>query len=142
MTTKKLSPFSGMQIVFASILAISLLLAINFSGRISAGRRISSERAALEHGINTLQAQATALNAQYNYVNSDAFVEAWARSEGNMVRNNEILIVPVPPAQSSTAIPAPTAQPFIAPTQEPQNWLLWWQLFFDVPPPGYESANP
>lgn len=125
---------SSMQIVFGSILAISLLLAINFSGRIAAGRRIESERDNLEQVISTLQAQATALRAELNYVNSDAFVEKWARKEGKMVKGDEVLVIPVP----GQATPEPAPTPFVAVTNqrpETENWKLWWQLFFDSPPP-------
>jgi cell division protein FtsB len=128
---------SSLQIVFGSILAISLLLAINFSGRIAAGRQIDAKRDALDHSISTLKAQATALKSELNFVNSDAFIDQWARKEGRMVKPNEVLIVPVP--GPSTPQPSPT--PFVAianNTQQEttQNWKLWWQLFFDAPPPN------
>ncbi len=129
---------SSMQIVFGSILAISLLLAINFSGRIAAGRRIESERDNLEQVISTLQAQATALRAELNYVNSDAFVEKWARKEGKMVKGDEVLVIPVP----GQATPEPAPTPFVAVTNqrpETENWKLWWQLFFDSPPPSSDG---
>ena len=133
------NPLSSSQIVFGSILAISLLLAINFSGRIAAGRRLESSRQDLLQSISTLQARATALKNELNYVNSDAFVEQWARGEGKMVKGNEILVVPVP----AVATPQPSPTPFAPPAQstpspDSENWQLWWQLFFDSPPP----ANP
>lgn len=131
-------PFQGissMQIVFGSILAICLLLAINFSGRIAAGRRIEGARSELEDEIRGLQAEATARAAALNYYSSDEFVFAWARGEGRMVRQNEILVVPVP----GITTPMPTPTPFISPADaDPpaqENWELWWRLFFDQPPP-------
>jgi cell division protein FtsB len=127
---------SSLQIVFGSILAISLLLAINFSGRIAAGRQIDSKRDTLDQSISTLQAQATALQSELNFVNSDAFIAQWARKEGRMVKPNEVLIVPVPGPMT----PEPSPTPFVSTVtdlQNPQtnNWKLWWQLFFDAPPP-------
>ncbi len=129
-----------MQIVFGSILAISLLLAINFSGRIAAGRRIESERDTLEEVISTLQAQATALRSELNYVNSDNFVEKWARKEGKMVKGDEVLVIPVP----GQATPEPAPTPFVSvasnnPRPDTENWKLWWQLFFDSPPPSSDG---
>jgi cell division protein FtsB len=126
-----------MQIVFGSILAISLLLAINFSGRIAASRRIEAGRDDLLKSITTLQAQATALKAELNDVNGDAFVERWARKEGKMVKGDEVLVIPVP----GQVTPAPIPTPFVsipAGDQRPEtpNWKLWWQLFFDSPPPS------
>jgi cell division protein FtsB len=129
---------ASMQIVFGSILAISLLLAINFSGRIAAGQRIQAELTVLQATIDTERMKATALQQEFEYVNSDAFVEEWARSpEGMMIKEGEILVIPVP---GQTQL-RPTATPFV-PTADSstendnQNWTLWWQMFFDSPPPG------
>src|SRR3954452_19787312 len=123
---------SSMQIVFGSILAISLLLAINFSGRIAAGRAIDVKRDELEASISALEAKATALHAELNYINSDDFVEHWARTEGKMVKGDEVLVGPVPArttpepiATSVITLPASDQQP------ESKSWKLWWQLFFD-----------
>jgi len=128
--------FSNIQIVFGAILAISLLLAINFSGRIAAGHKVEAEHENLLGQISTLSAQATALNGEYNFVNSDAFIEIWAHGEGKMVKDGEVLVVPVP----GVATPQPTPTPFpvdlsAAPTPQAQSWELWWRLFFDAPPP-------
>ena len=127
-----------MQIVFGSILAISLLLAINFSGRIAAGRRIEAQRQDIEQGIQTLQAQATALRSALSYYGSDAFVEQWARREGKMVREREVLVVPVPGRQAGESEPVATPTPPLTLSgggDARTNWELWWQLFFDAPPP-------
>ncbi len=139
-STRKSTPrkqISSAQIVFGSMLAISLLLAINFSGRIAAGRRIESERVDLNQNIQTLQARATALRIELDFTSSDDYVREWARREGRMVQPNEVLVVPVP----AYGTPAPTPTPFTPPadvraSDTPQNWELWWQLFFDSPPPN------
>lgn len=132
---------SSLQIVFIAILAISLLLAVNFSGRIAAGQQIEARKSQLDRTITALEAQATALQAELNYVNSNAFVEKWARKEGRMVKGEEMLVVPVP--GPSTPQPAPTP-PLVVNTEPPQdarNWALWWQLFFDSQPPGNNTGN-
>lgn len=126
-----------MQILFASILAIGLLLAINFSNRISAGQRIQKDREALEMEIATLTAEQEALRRELDYVSGDAFVEAWARAEGKMVRSGEVLVIPVP-----AGLPLPTATSQAPPAfleaeqeQEIEPWRVWWALFIDGPPP-------
>lgn len=134
---------SSLQIVFGSILAISLLLAINFSGRIAAGQRIDGELHALESTINAEQITATALKAELNYVSHDAYVEQWARQEGKMLKPGELLIKPVPGKQPTPLVPTP----FLItvnnqPHPDTQNWQLWWELFFDSPPPNNNSTNP
>jgi hypothetical protein len=131
-------PVASMQIVFGSILAISLLLAINFSGRIAAGQRIQAELTVIEATIRAEQMKATAFKQQYDFVSSDAFIEQWARGpEAMMIKPGEILVIPVPGRQD----PQPTATPFVPRNTTEldggnQNWKQWWQLFFDSAPPG------
>ena len=128
---------SGLQILFASILAIGLLLGINFSSRISAGQRIQRDRSVLEIEVATLEAEQLQLQADLDYARSDEYVAAWARAEGKMVMENEVLVIPVP-----AGAPLPTATPS-RPTIDLQdsdaalveNWQLWWALFFDSDPP-------
>src|SRR5579859_275955 len=128
--------FSNVQIVFSAILAISLLLAISFSGRIAAGHKVEAERDNLLNQIATLRAEATALKGQYDYVNSDAFIETWTHGEGKMVKPGEVLVVPVPGQVTPQPTPTPLPPELAAsPTPETQSWVLWWRLFFDSPPP-------
>jgi hypothetical protein len=127
--------------VFGSILAISLLLAINFSSRIAAGQRIRSELGVLQATITAEQIRATQIRAELSLIDTDSYVQQWARSaEGRMILPGEKLIIPVPGAQAAQAVPTP--QPVnplpssARDTGEIQNWSLWWQLFFDNAPPG------
>lgn len=129
---------SGLQILFASILAIGLLLAINFSNRITTGQQIQSEREQLEQEIAILETEQAALQQELDYVRSDDYVAAWAREEGKMVREGEVLVVPVPGGLSLvTPTPQPQTLAGLLDDDEPEteNWELWWALFFDSPPP-------
>ncbi len=68
---------------------------------------------------------------------SDAYVESWAHDDGKMVRDGEVLVIPVPSGAEVDATPAPAVSPIdvqTTPDQAP-TWVLWWQLFFDSPPP-------
>ncbi len=127
-----------MQILFASILAIGLLLAINFSNRITTGQQIQSIREELELEIAILETEQAALQQELDYVRGDDYVAAWAREEGKMIREGEVLVVPVP---GGPPLVTPTPQPQtlvgILDEDEPasENWQLWWALFFDSPPP-------
>jgi len=127
---------SSLQIVFGSIIAISLLLAVNFSGRIAAGQRLNGELRVLQATISDLQMRSTELKVQLANVNSDAFVEEWARSrEGRMVKPDEYLVVVVPGLSTPIPMPPPVSAPFVDISGAEQNWSLWWSLFFDSPPP-------
>jgi cell division protein FtsB len=128
---------SSIQVMFAAILAVGLLLAINFSSRITAGRPLQEAYNRVLAEIEQLKHEQEMLIAERDYVQSDAFVERWARDEGKMVRPGEVLVIPVPAVSS-------LPQPEVSPTQSvpvettprrPENWQVWWALFFDGPPP-------
>ena len=128
---------TSIQIVFASILSIGLLLVINFSGRIARGQQMEIERKRLQSTIDVLATEHYDLLRERNYATSDASVEEWAHTEGKMVRDGEMLVIPIPAGNFAPTI-APTPVPFIAtPVPEPEttNWELWWNLFFDGDPP-------
>ena len=104
---------SSMQIVFAAILSIGLLLVINLSGRIARGQQMDAERARLQATIDVLQTEQVALRRERDYAESDAKVEQWAHSDGKMVREGK-LVIPFrvvsqrsPPPPPATRLPAP-----------------------------------
>src|SRR5690606_26307162 len=83
---KRNDQLSSIQVMFAAILAVGLLLAINFSSRITAGRPLQEAYKRAQEEIEQLQREQESLIAERDYVQSDAFVELWARDEGKMVR--------------------------------------------------------
>lgn len=125
---------SGIQIVFASILAIGLLLTINFSGRIRRGQQIEIVRNNIQATIAVLSTQQSLLLEERAFAASDAAVIQWAHRDGKMIREDEILVIPVPGGAVDTPTPAPTPIPLAAPTEMPISHL-WWNLFFDSEPP-------
>ncbi len=136
---KRGSQISGVQVMFAAILSIGLILAINFSTRISAGQPLQAAYNRVQDEIEQLQAEQVDLTALRDYGRSDAYVERWARDDGKMIRPGELLIIPVPSGRSLE--PTPDAQVSIGDVRttpnDPQSWMLWWQLFFDSPPPDF-----
>ena len=128
---------SSMQIVFAAILSIGLLLVINLSGRIARGQQMESERKRLQATIDVLETQKLDLLKVRDYAANDASVEHWAHTEGKMVRDGEVLVIPIP-AGMDEPTPMPTPVMLVAaPAAEPEapRWHLWWNLFFDGDPP-------
>ncbi len=128
---------TSVQITFAAFLAIGLLLTLSFSSRITAGQPLESFRDEVMAEIEALREEQARLIAEREYALSDAFVEAWARSEGKMVREGEILIIPVPVQSQLTNEPieqVPLVN-IVTEPPSPEPWTLWWSLFFDSPPP-------
>jgi len=133
--------FSGIQVMFAAILAIGLFLAIDFSGRITASQPLNDAYDRVIDELDQLRQEQADLIRERDYVRSDAYVAQWARSEGRMVRPGELLYIPVPSGQAVVADPVdepvvaeipPTPAPF-----QPDTVQLWWNLFFDGQPPRF-----
>lgn len=125
---------TGFQVVFVSILAIGLLLTINFSARIRRSQLLGDVKGEVQATVAALQEQNVQLRRTVEFAQSDAAVAQWAHREGKMVREGEVLVIPIPGAQLSTPVPSRTPV-FIESSQrnEPEipTWKLWWSLFFD-----------
>ncbi len=133
---KRTGQLSGVQVMFAAILAIGLLLAINFSSRISAGQPLLEAYDRVKAEIELLKQEQGRLIAERDYAVGDSYVERWARDEGKMVREGEVLIIPVPITDNT--LPTPVVEPSVAvetTPPPPEPWLVWWALFFDTAPP-------
>lgn len=124
--------------MFAMILGLGLLLAINFSTRITDSQPLQDEYDQIQAEIDALEREQEDLIELRDFVRSDQYVEAWARDQGKMVRPNEVLVIPVPSGQviQATATPAFSADIQTAPPT-PESWELWWALFFDDAPPEF-----
>ena len=131
---------TSIQLMLAVALTIGLVLALNFSSRISLDRDLARIHAEFSREIDLLLSEQERLIAELDYVKSDAYVEYWARDEGKMIREGEFLILP-----QSVGVAADEPTPprrlveFQTTLPKPKNWELWWALFFDEPPPGQEG---
>jgi cell division protein FtsB len=135
---KRTGQLSGIQIMFAAILAIGLILGLNFTNLVTTGQPLQQLYNQVTDEITKLQEEQGNLTRERDYVRSDAFVENWARSEGKMVKPGEVLVIPVPSVALAEATPEPTPPiPFETTTPQLENWQLWWQMFFDSPPPQF-----
>jgi cell division protein FtsB len=135
---KRTGQLSGVQVMFAAILAIGLLLAINFSSRIAAGQPLQEAYDRVQAEIEALRQEQGRLIAERDYALSDSYVERWARDEGKMVREGEVLIIPVPITDNTQ--PTPTIVPSVAvetTPPPPEPWRVWWALFFETAPPEF-----
>src|SRR5262245_52491029 len=135
---KRTGQLSGIQIMFAAILAIGLVLGLNFTNLVSTGQPLQQLYNQVTDEIARLEKEQGDLIRERDYVRSDAFVESWARNEGKMAKPGEILVIPVPSIALSEATPEPTPQISIEPPPSRlDNWELWWKTFFDSPPPQF-----
>ncbi|MDZ4670312.1 MAG: hypothetical protein SH821_05540 [Phototrophicales bacterium] len=127
---------TGVQIMFAAIIAIGLILAINFSSRITSSRPLNEFYQSVESEILTLRQEQATLIAERDYAESPAFVQQWARGDGKMIRPGEILVIPLSAGLPPTPTPVlPIFNDVQTSPQGPENWQLWWALMFDSSPP-------
>ena len=128
---------TSIQVMLAVALTIGLVLALNFSSRISLDRDLARIHADFSREIDSLLARQQQLVAELEYVKSDAYVEYWARDEGKMTREGEFLILPQSVGGADLAPSPPRRWVEFQTTQpQPKTWELWWALFFDGEPPG------
>ncbi len=129
---------TGIQIMFAAIIAIGLILAINFSARITSSRPLNEFHQSVESEIEMLRQEQATLIAEKEYAESPAFVQQWARGDGKMIRPGEILVIPLSAGLPPTPTPIPPVFNDVQTSPEgPENWQLWWSLMFDAPPPDF-----
>lgn len=131
------APINGLQVMFAAILSIGLILGINFSTRIADSQPLQEAYVRVQREIEELEAERVQLLQQRDYVRSDAYVESWARSDGKMVRPGDLLFVPVPGVVAAAPPPTPVPLLLEPETSARATWTLWWSLFFDSPPPDF-----
>ena len=125
------------QIILIALIIVGGRLVIDFSQRIVEGQQKVSDQRTLEAEIATLEQDHKQLEADKTYYGSEAYVEAWAHDQGKMVRDGEVLVVPLysrpTPAAGATATEAaPESQRTQATIPA---WRVWWTLFFDSQPP-------
>ncbi len=120
------------QIILIALVVVGGRLVIDFSQRIVEGQQKAAEQRQLEAEIAALVREQKDLEAAKAYYASPAFVEAWAHNEGKMVREGEVLVVPLYERAELATASSPVGQP-ASPSVAP--WAVWWTLFFDSAPP-------
>jgi hypothetical protein len=135
-TRGRYNGLTGVQIMFAAIIAIGLILAINFSSRITSSRPLNEFYQSVESEILALRQEQATLIAEKDYAESPAFVQQWARGDGKMIRPGEVLVIPLSAGLAPTPTPVlPVFNDVQTSPSGPENWQLWWSLMFDSPPP-------
>ena len=123
------------QIVLATILAVGLVLVINFTARILADQELQRVHNRITTEIAALETEQENLLEQLAFVTSDAYVHEWARSEGKMALPNDVLVIPIPegvPEEESLASNIPVTG-IVTTNPRPEPWQIWGALFFDTP---------
>jgi len=143
---KKTPLISGTQFAAIVVLTIALFLIVDFGRRTTAGYYVSQTEKRLDAEIEALLARQETLQERLEYVQTDEYVERWAREQAHMVRPGDrrlIVVTPEPstlsPEQPPAALPLPDSSAAQGAAQgaaqeRVPNWHHWWRLFWDTEP--------
>ncbi len=132
-----MEPLRRVLIVLGVALAVVLLLAASaFQRAMRLNRTLQSERATLVPMLTAQAQEQATLAFELTRVQSDAYVEEWARRHGGMVQQGEVLVIPLPPTATPTPIPTPRPTLLPSPTATPTPlpfWERWWRTLTGKP---------
>ena len=123
---------------FLSIILITIVLTVvlDFGHRAASNADLKKEALRLEREVATLEAKHRALEVQREIVQTDDYVEEWARTEGGMVLRGETPVVPIP-AGPGLAVDKIEDQPVSDSIDASEEtgarsgyWQEWWEFFF------------
>jgi cell division protein FtsB len=99
-----------------------------FGQQLALARKMQVEEMRLERVVTAERMRHDGLVAQLKYIESDEYVEHWARVKARMAKSGEVAVVPL---GDPSAEPVGDAQPAPVPsTQDRPFWVAWWELLF------------
>ena len=125
----------------AIIVALTIVGAIvwGFSRQIMLARRMQAEERRLEEAVASEERRQEELLAQLEYVQSDAYVENWAREEAKMAKPGEV-VFSIPGDGEGEDTSVGEQPPNSEETDHKPFWKKWWQSLF-APSQSAESSK-
>ncbi len=121
------------QILVLLAIVAGLFIAVDLNRRAEAGRMVGVGEEDLQAEVDAESTRQVALQATAAYVQSDSYVEAYARNEGNYILPGEQRVVPL--FIEGTPQPTATAPATPDPAARALPWQAWWRLLTDAPQP-------
>ena len=125
---KKRSSVSVTQFVALIVATIALSLVVDLGHKVAVYRHLQREEARLEQEIKFEEGRREYLEGLKEQVQTDEFLDAWARREWGMMKPGEVPIVPM--FQESPLAPQIRPQQESRSSEE-SHWQEWWKLFFN-----------
>ena len=114
------------QIIIIVLIVFFFFMLFGLNTRLSELFHLTEQQANMKTKVASLKNTEMALNTQIVVATSNIAVEAWARDQGHMAQPGDKVIVPIQPSgMPSTDSLSTTATP-----STPENWQIWWDLFF------------
>ena len=101
-----------------------------FVQQLSLAEELEEETRQLEQAVATQKAHQASLTATLVYVQTDTYVEEWAREEAKMARPGEVLLIPLEGSGEAEPAATPTVSTEETPPPIPEDepfWEVWWE---------------
>lgn len=117
------------QVLIILAVMVVLFFTINSNRRNVAVEEVSGEKSELEEEVAAEGTRQIELQATLSFVESDDYVDSYARNESGQLLPGEKRIVPIitPGGLKPTPMPQATADPI----HDARPWQAWWQLLSD-----------
>jgi hypothetical protein len=122
------------QVLILASIIIGVYVGFDLNRRAHAGALIDMQEEVLMEKVDLEATRYVELIMTREYVNSDAYVEDYARDEAGQSQPGEIRVVPLMIKATPIATPVPTATP--DPAYDARPWQAWWRLLSDAPLPS------
>lgn len=122
------------QIIAVLALVAALFIGLDLNRRAQAGREIGGSERALGADVAAEETRQVELRSTLEYVNSEAYVEQYAREEAGLIQPGERRVVPL--LLDTTPIPTAAPTPTPDPAYDARPWQAWWRLLTDAPLPA------
>jgi cell division protein FtsB len=123
---KRKIPLEKRQIILTGVIILFIVLIADLNSRLMELDRLNSERDRVATQYYWVTSTEAVLKTQIAFASSDAAVEQWAREEGHMAKEGDVVIVPMVEKGA-------TQQPQVQPTATPrvvQEIDAWRAIFF------------
>ncbi|MFO7743506.1 MAG: septum formation initiator family protein [Anaerolineae bacterium] len=104
-----------------------------FVQQLTLAQELRNEARKLEAMVATREAERDQLTVTLAYVQTDEYVEKWAREELKMARPGEVVVIPMVSAGSDRSDPGPGLQMEEEPVDALGSrpfWIEWWEALF------------
>ena len=119
-------PINVRRVVVMIGILVLVFIVLEFNRRLEELNMLSRQNELVRSQATQAVQTQLALQTQVAYAGSNAAVEEWARTDGHYIKDGDLPVVPLgqpgaPPLEAATPTPIPT---------QPENWQVWWDLFF------------
>ena len=127
------SPFTITQTLVGIAIIVGFFMAFGLNQNAANLQKVQASEKTFEAEVSAQQTIEAELKATLAYVQSEAYIEDFNRSEANKILPGEVKIVPLISQATPQPTPLPTPTPDLSTHAQP--WQMWWYLLTDIEAP-------